>query len=165
MRILMAGTGSGGERNFENTVLTPVDLEQYAGSLTADDRQFLTRLHGQFARVWGVPVPKHSGITAATNLQRCDQVWFHHGGLVHYVATVMAVLHNLDFDRALWGDSPFPPSGFVFTLAEPQAARIAKAEVNRLLGHGARFTWQGNLLITEQMSRRLAGAIELVLTD
>jgi hypothetical protein len=146
-------------------VLTPVDLEQYAGSLTADDRQFLTRLHGQFARVWGVPVPKHSGITAATNLQPCDQVWFHHGGLVHYVATVMAVLNNLDFDRALWGDSPFPPSGFVFTLAEPQAARIAKAEVNRLLGHGARFTWQGNLLITEQMSRRLAGAIELVLTD
>lgn len=27
------------------------------------------------------------------------------------------------------------------------------------------FTWQGNLLITEQMSRRLAGAIKLVLTD
>jgi len=165
MRILMAGTGSGGDRNFEDTVLTQVDLEQYAGSLTADERQFLTRLHGQFASVWGVPLPKHSGITAATNLQPCDQVWFHHGGLVHHVATVMAVFHNLDFDRALWGDDPYPPSGFVFTLAEPQAARIAKAQINRLLGHETRFTWQGNLLITEEMSHRLADAVELVLTD
>lgn len=67
MRILMAGTGSGGERNFEDTVLAHVDLEQYAGSLTADERQFLARLHGQFASVWGVPLPKHGGITAATN--------------------------------------------------------------------------------------------------
>jgi hypothetical protein len=165
MRVLMAGTGSGGDRNFEDTVLTQVDLEQYAGSLTADERQFLTRLHGRFASVWGVPVPNHSGITAATNLQPCDQVWFHHVGLVHHVATVMAVFHNLDFDRALWGDDPYPPSGFVFTLAEPQAARIAKAEINRLLGHEIRFTWQGNLLITEEMSRRLADAVELILTD
>jgi hypothetical protein len=55
----------------------------------------------------------------------------------------------------------------VFTLAEPQAARIAKAGIgiNRLLGHETGFTWQGNLLITEEMSRRLADAVELVLTD
>ena len=32
MRILMAGTRSGGDRNFEDTVLAQVDPEQYAGS-------------------------------------------------------------------------------------------------------------------------------------
>ena len=30
---LMAGTESGGDRNFADTVLAQVDLEQYAGSL------------------------------------------------------------------------------------------------------------------------------------
>jgi hypothetical protein len=164
MRILMAGTGSGGGRYFEETVLTRVDLEQYAGSLTPGEQELLGRLHGQFARVWGVPVPKHEGIMAATNLRPSDQVWFHHDRLVHHAATVMAVFHNLDFDRALWDESDFPATGFVFTLAEPQTARIAKSEVNRLLGHKPGFTWQGNLLITEEMSRRLADAVELVLT-
>jgi hypothetical protein len=128
MRILMAGTGSGGERNFEQTVLTPVDLKQYAGSLTAAERRHLAGLHGRFARSWGVPVPKHEGVTAVTNLKPGDQAWFHHGGFVNYVGTVMAVFNNFDFDQALWGDSDFPPSGFVFTLAEPHAACIANRD-------------------------------------
>ena len=103
MRILMAGTGSSGQRNFEKTVLARVDLKQYASSLTAAQQEHLAVLHGQFARVWGVPIPQHEGATAATGLKPCDQVWFHNRGLVHHVATVMAVFHNLDFDRALWG--------------------------------------------------------------
>lgn len=36
--------------------------------------------------------------------------------------------------------------------------------MNRLLGHKLGFTWQGNLLIPEQNSRRLADATELVVT-
>jgi hypothetical protein len=162
MRILMAGTGNGGQRNFEQTVRTPVDLDQHARSLTASQRRLLTSLHGRFASVWGVPIPRHHGVTSVTDLAPGDQAWFHYQGLVHHVATVMAVFHNLDFDRALWGESEFPASGFVFTLARPQAARIAKTELNRQLGHKLGFTWQGNLLIPEENSRRLADATELV---
>jgi hypothetical protein len=77
----------------------------------------------------------------------------------------MAVFHNLEFDRALWRDSAFPPSGFIFTLADPQAARIAKDELNMRLGYRPGFTWQGNLLITEEKSRTLADAVQLVLAD
>jgi hypothetical protein len=62
MRILMAGTGSGGDRNFEDTVLAQVDLEQYAGSLTADERQFLARFHGQFGSVWAFPCRSTAGL-------------------------------------------------------------------------------------------------------
>jgi hypothetical protein len=77
----------------------------------------------------------------------------------------MAVFSNLEFDRALWRDSAFPPSGFIFTLAEPQGARMPKADVNMRLGYLPGFTWQGNLLLTEQKSRTLADAVEVVLTD
>jgi hypothetical protein len=31
----MTGTGSGGEKNFAQTVRNPVDLQRYAGTLTA----------------------------------------------------------------------------------------------------------------------------------
>jgi hypothetical protein len=34
MRILMAGTGSGGEENFERTVRNPVDLDEFSEVLT-----------------------------------------------------------------------------------------------------------------------------------
>jgi hypothetical protein len=47
----MAGTGSGGQRNFDRTVLTPVDLDQYAECLTADQQQLLARLDDGFASV------------------------------------------------------------------------------------------------------------------
>lgn len=70
---------------------------------------------------------------------------------------------NLDFDQALWGESDFPASGFVFTMARPQAARIAKTEVNSVLGYEPGVTWQGNLLITEDNGRKLANATELVI--
>jgi hypothetical protein len=112
-----------------------------------------------------VPIPRHHGVTSVTDLAPGDQAWFHNQGIVHHVATVMAVFHNLDFDRALWGQSEFPGSGFVFTLTSPQPARIAKTEVNRLLGHKLGFTWQGNLLITEEDSRTLADATALVIAS
>jgi len=51
----------------------------------------------------------------------------------------------------------------VFTLAGPQAARIAKTQMNRLLGHDLGFTWQRNLLITDEDSRKLADATKLTL--
>ena len=122
-------------------------------------------LHGRFARIWGVPIPQRKGKTAATNLKPCDQAWFHHAGHVHHVATVMAVFHNLEFDRALWPVSAFPHSGFIFTLAKPQAARMAKAAVNIRLGYLPGFTWQGNLLLTEEKSSTLGDAVELTLAD
>jgi hypothetical protein len=141
---------------------TPVDLKQHASSLTVEQRQLLNLLHGSCASVWGIPRPLHEGDTSASNLRPCDQAWFHHRGFVHHVATVMAVFDNLKFDRSLWDESEFPASGFVFTLAQPHAARISKADINRLLGYKPRYTWQGNLLITEDMSRVLADAVELV---
>lgn len=161
VRILMAGTGTGGAQNFERTVLAPVDLERHDRALTVGEQQLLARLHGRFARVWGVPIPQHRGITAVTNLQPCDQAWFHHAGLVHHVATVMAVFYNLDFDRSVWAESEFPATGFVFTVAEPQAAMITKTEINKLLGYQSGFTWQGNLLLTEEQSRQAAAAVQL----
>ena len=77
MRILMAGTGGGGEENFKDTVLRAVDLEQYAAALTFDERQRLQAKHGRFARVWGfIPAKKGPSVTAATELTPGDQVWF-----------------------------------------------------------------------------------------
>lgn len=42
------------------------------------------------------------------------------------MTAVLAEFRNLDFDRALRDESEFGASGFVFTLARPQAARIAE---------------------------------------
>ena len=53
MRTLMAGAGSGGERNFEQTFHNRVDLEWYADALTASRYRELKKKHCRFARVWG----------------------------------------------------------------------------------------------------------------
>jgi hypothetical protein len=164
MRILMAGTGSGGEENFKKTVLTPVDLEKHADVLTFTERQLLAAKHGRFARVWGfVPAKKGPSVTASTELKPGDQVWFHHSGYVHHVAEVVTILHNLGFDRALWDDSVFPGSGFVFTVTEPVSAHISKAEINKRLGYARDFAWQGNRLLSEEASRMIASGVYLTI--
>jgi hypothetical protein len=164
MRILMAGTGSGGEENFKKTILSPVDLEKYTDTLTFTQRQLLEAKHGRFARVWGfVPAKKGPSVTAATELKPGDQVWFHHNGEVHKVAEIVTVFRNLGFDRALWDDSIFPGSGFVFTVTEPQKAHISKAEINRRLGYALNYPWQGNRLLSEDASRMLASEVYLAI--
>jgi hypothetical protein len=160
MRILMAGTGSGGEENFLNTVLAPVDLEHYASSLTAEQRQLLHAEHGRFARMWGIP----KGDEVA-GLELGDQVWFHRDNYVNYVADVVIVFDNLEFDRALWSEDYFPASGFVFTLDRLLKARISKVSINELLGYKPRFTWQGNRLLSREQSRLLASSVCITLCD
>ena len=108
-----------------------------------------------------VPATKGPSVSAAADLRPGDQVWFHHGGYVHHVAEVVAIISNLEFDRALWGESDFPASGFVFTVTEPQEAHIAKADINKLLGYQPDFRWQGNRLLTEEKSQLLASQIWL----
>lgn len=49
MRILMCGTGGAGQKNFDQTVRNPVDLRQYADTLTFTQRQLLEAKHGQSA--------------------------------------------------------------------------------------------------------------------
>jgi hypothetical protein len=160
VRILMAGTGSGGEENFLNTVLAPVDLEQYASSLTVEQRQLLQAEHGRFARVWGIA----KGDEVA-GLGPGDQAWFHHSNYVNYVADVVTVFRNLEFDKALWDEDDFPASGFVFTVDRLYKARISKVKINELLGYKPRFTWQGNRLLSGDQSLILAGAVCLTLCD
>jgi hypothetical protein len=58
-----------------------------------------------------------------------------------------------------------PHRDLFFTLSRPLTAFVAKAQVNQLLGYRPGFTWQGNLLIMEEGGRKLADAVELVLTD
>lgn len=160
----MAGTGTGGEDNFKKTVLSPVDLEQYADTLTFTERQLLEAKHGRFARVWGfVPAKKGPSVTAATELKPGDQVWFHHNGYVHDIAVVVTVISNLGFDRALWDDSRFPGSGFVFTVTQPTRAHISKTEINKRLGYAPGYSWRGNRLLHEEASRMLASGVYLAI--
>lgn len=86
MRILMAGTGSGGGENFERTVWNPVNLERYATALTVEQRQRLKQKHGRFARVWSFEAKRGTAVTAAAELKPGDLAWFHHAGYVHTVA-------------------------------------------------------------------------------
>jgi len=159
MRILMCGTGGAGKKNFEQTVRNPVDLEQYAGTLTFTQRQLLEARHGGFARVWGIPDHKH--ITA--ELKPSDQVWFHHSNYVNDVAQVVTVFRNLGFDEALWDARDFASSGFIFTVTEPQAAHISKASINELLGHSVKDNWVANRLLGEEDSKLLASAVHLTI--
>ena len=159
----MAGTGSGGEANFERTVRNVVDLEQYADVLTSTERGLLTAVHGRYARVWGFkPAESGPSVSAASELAPGHQAWFHHAGFVHTVAAVVTVLHNLDFDKALWEDD-YPATGFIFTLAAPQAAMISKARINELLGYKADSHWANNRLLDEQKSDILASRVYLAL--
>jgi hypothetical protein len=160
MRILMCGTGGAGQKNFEQTVRNLVDLEQYAGTLTFAQRQLLEARHGRFARVWGIPAHKH----ITDELKPGDHVWFHHSNYVNDVAQVVTVFRNAGFDEALWDTSDFPSSaGFIFTVTEPQAARISKASINELLGYSVKNNWVANRLLSEENSKRLASAIHLTI--
>lgn len=160
MRILMCGTGGAGEKNFGLTVARPVDLEQYASTLTFTQRQLLEAKHGRFARVWSIPKNRH----ITSELKPGDQVWFHHSNYVNNVAQVVTVFNsNLGFDAALWDTRDFPATGFIFTLTEPQAARIAKTAINELLGHSSNDHWVANRLLSEENSERLAGAVHLAI--
>ncbi len=159
MRILMCGTGSGGKKNFEQTVRNLVDLEQYADTLTFTQRQLLEAKHGRFARVWGIPAHKH----ITDELKPGDQVWFHHDNYVNDVAQVVTVYRNLGFDEALWDARDFDSSGFVFTVTDPQAARISKAGINELLGYKEKNYWVNNRLLSEEDSNLLASAVRLTI--
>lgn len=159
MRILICGTGGAGQKNFEQTVRNPVDLQQYAGTLTFTQRQLLEARHGRFARVWGVPENKH----ITDELEPGDQVWFHHSNDVNDVAQVVTVFRNLGFDEALWDARDFASSGFIFTVTEPQAARISKARINELLGYKEKNNWVANRLLDEEASKRLASAVHLTI--
>jgi hypothetical protein len=162
MRILMAGTGSGGEVNFKRTVLAPVSLEHFADVLTFTQRQLLEAKHGKYARVWGlVPAKKGPSVSAAAELRPGHQVWFHHDGAVHTVSEVVTVFCNIDFDRALWDQSSYPASGFVFTMTEPQNAVISKTAINKLLGYRADYAWANNRLLNEKVSALLAEKVHL----
>jgi hypothetical protein len=163
MRILMCGTGGAGQKNFEQTVRNLVDLEQYAGTLTFTQRQLLKAKHGRFARVWSIPVHKH----ITDELKPGDQVWFHHSNYVNDVAQVMTVFRNVGFDealcKALWDASDFPPSGFIFTVTEPQAAHISKVRINELLGYSVKNNWVANRLLSEEDSKLLASEIHITI--
>jgi hypothetical protein len=159
MRILMCGTGGAGQKNFEQTVRNRVDLEQYADTLTFTQRQLLEAKHGRYARVWGIPAHKH----ITDQLKPGDQVWFHHDNYVNDVAQVVTVYRNLGFDEALWDARDFDSSGFVFTVSDPQAARIRKARINELLGYRENNNWVGNRLLSEQHSNLLASAVRLTI--
>jgi len=163
MRILMVGTGSGGEENFARTVLKPVDLGQYTDALTFTQRQLLEAKHGRFARVWGFAAKNGSSATAAAELEPGDQVWFHHDSYVHHVTEVVTVFRNRGFEDALWGGSGYRGEGFVFTLTEPQKAHISKTEMNNLLGYASGYTWQGNRLLKDQASRMLTSKVYLAI--
>src|SRR5215831_50175 len=76
IRILMAGTGSGGDRNFAQTVRNPVDLERYAHALTASQYRELKQMHGQSARVWGFEAKRGTAVKAADELKPGDLAWF-----------------------------------------------------------------------------------------
>ena len=156
MRILMAGTGSGGQQNFEHTVRSPVDLEQYAHFLTPAQRKLLTATHGRYARVWGfIPAKKGPSVSAASELAPGHQAWFHYAGYVHTTATVATVFNNLAFDNALWDDK-YPATGFVFTLTEPRTVTISKSRINEFLGYKANYHWANNRLLDEEQSKLLA---------
>jgi hypothetical protein len=163
MRILMAGTGSTGrsghgEKNFEQTVRHPVDLEPYRAWLTFTQRQLLDARHGRYARVWGMAAHRH----ITDELKPGDQVWFHHDGYVNDVSQVVTVIHrNLGFDEALWGVEG--ASGFVFTVTEPQPARISKASINELLGYKEKNHFVANRLLTDEQSELLADAFRLTM--
>jgi len=162
MRILMAGTGKtgrapAGKGNFETTVRNRVDLEKYAGTLTFTQRQLLKAKHGRFARVWGMNDHKY----ISDQLVPGDQVWFHHDGYVNDVAEVVTVFRNLGFDEALWGTDT--ASGFVFTLTDPQPARISKTAINELLGYKVKNYFVGNRLLSEEQSKVLADAVRLAI--
>jgi hypothetical protein len=159
MRILMCGTGGAGEKNFEQTIRNPVDLEEYAGTMTFTQRQLIEARHGRFARVWGIPDRKQ----ITDELKPGDQVWFHHSRYVNDVAQVVTVFRNLGFDEALWDARDFASSGFIFTVTEPQAARISKASINELLGHSVKDNWVANRLLSEENSKLLAGAVHLAI--
>lgn len=161
MRILMAGTGSGGEANFERTVRNPVDLEKYADVLASTERRLLAAAHGRYARVWGFkPAESGPSVSAASELAPGHQAWFHHAGYVHAVANVVTVFHNLDFDNALWDDN-YLATGFIFTLAEPQAVMISKARINELLGYKVNYNWANNRLLGEEKSDILSSQVHL----
>jgi hypothetical protein len=159
MRILMCGTGGAGKKNFEQTVRNPVDLEQYADTLTFTQRQLLEARHGQFARVWGIPENKR----ITNELKPGDQVWFHHNNYVNDVSQVVTVFRNLGFDEALWHYRDFEGAGFVFTVTEPQAAHISKASINEMLGHSVKDNWVANRLLGEENSKLLASAAHLTI--
>jgi hypothetical protein len=154
-RILMAGTGSGGERNFEQTVRNRVDLERYADALTASQYGELRKKHGRFARVWGFEAKRGTAAKAADELKRGDLAWFHNAGYVHTMAEVVMVFDSMAFDRALWANSDYPGSGFIFTMTEPREVQISKAAINELLGYKPRNTWQQNRLLDEKASKLL----------
>ena len=164
IRILMAGTGSGGEKNFEQTVLNPVDLQRYAGTLTASQYRELKEKHGRFARVWGFEAKGGPAVKAADELKPGDLAWFHHAGYVHTMAQVVMVFDSMEFDRALWVNSDYPASGFIFTMTKPQEVRISKVAINELLGYKPRNTWQQNRLLDEAPSKLLISHLTDLMT-
>lgn len=149
----MAGIGSGGEENFQRTVRRPVDLTLYRKHLTPAEWRDLEAKHGRAARVWGIP-PGRDG-SSVRQLEPGDSVWFHHKGYVLAISEVVTVLFNPDFDNALWGASPYSATGFVFTLTPPTDAHISKARINELLGYKPLYTWQGNRLLSVEVSKLL----------
>jgi hypothetical protein len=159
MRILMCGTGGAGRKNFEQTVRNLVDLKKYASILTFTERQLLEAKHGRFARVWGIPAHKH----ITDQLKPGDHAWFHHSNNVNDVAQVVTVFQNLEFDEALWDARSFDSSGFIFTVTEPQAARISKASINDLLGYKPNNNWVANRLLGENESKLLADSVRLTI--
>ena len=159
-RILMAGTGSGGERNFEQTVRNPVDLERYTDALTASRYRALKKKHGRFARVWGFEAKRGTAAKAADELRPGDLAWFHGAGYVHTMAEVVTVFDSMMFDRALWANSPYPASGFIFTMTEPGEVQISKVAINELLGYKPRNTWQQNRLLDEEPSKLLISHLD-----
>jgi hypothetical protein len=75
----------------------------------------------------------------------------------------VTVFHNLDFDEALWDARSFDSSGFIFTVTEPQAARISNASINDLLGYKPNNNWAANRLLGENESKLLASSVRLTI--
>ena len=132
-----------------------MDLERYTDALTASQYRELKKQHGRYARVWGFEAKRGMAAKAADELKRGHLAWFHHADYVHTMAEVVTVFDSMAFDRALWANSDYPGSGFIFTMTEPQEVQISKAAINELLSYKPRNTWQQNRLLDEKASKLL----------
>ena len=154
----MAGMGpdDSARQNFDRTVRRAVELAAYRHLLTAAERAQLEAAKAWTSRIWGIdPRQRGSGVA---DLDRGDQIWFHHRGYVRHAATITAVLCNLALDEALWPGSTYPVTGFAFTLARLVNVHISKTAINTLLGYKLRYTWQGNRLLDADKSALLSGS-------
>lgn len=156
--ILQPAASSTAQRNFRNTVLTPVSLDRLRSGFEYGQYRHLNRLYPDgVAPVWGVR-PSTSGRKRKRweSIDYGDIAIFTGQGRIFASSSITLKTRSPDVAADLWGtDDEGKTWEFIYLLdSELRKENIPYASFNRVVGYKPNFSPQGLMVLDEEKSER-----------